>query len=68
MTSSSDLHSMALRIGLLRPERLLAFIAKGFILGRLLNARSKVDAFIASTDVPRQKFDDVFAGISHGLT
>ena len=37
MTSSPDLHSMASRIGLLRPERLLAFTAKGFTLGRPLN-------------------------------
>jgi hypothetical protein len=37
---------MASRIGLLRPERLLAFTAKGFTLGRPLNARSRVDALI----------------------
>jgi hypothetical protein len=48
MTSSPDLHSMASRIGLLRPERLLAFTAKGFTLGRPLDARSRVDALIAS--------------------
>ncbi len=46
ITSSPDLHSMASRIGLLMPERLLAFTANGLTRGRPLNARSRVDALI----------------------
>ena len=46
ITSSPDLHSMASRIGLLRPERLLSFTANGLIRGRPLKARSSVEALV----------------------
>ena len=46
ITSSPDLHSMASRIGLSRPDRLLDFTANGLIRGRPLNARSRVEALI----------------------
>lgn len=38
--------SMASRIGLLTPERLLYFVANGLMRGRPLNARSRVEALI----------------------
>ena len=48
IVSSPDLHSIASRSGLLRPERRLAFTWKGFFLGNPWNARSSVEALTLS--------------------